>query len=192
MRRAGGGRIGLAYVDGHADFVSPEESRSGSVASMCLALALGRGDTPLARLTGDAPLASGADVALVGRRDEAQPWYGHAALRDSGVLDIPHRAIGSRGYDGVADPVLARVAGPDVSGFWIHLDVDVLSPRVMPAVDSPEPGGPEIGELVPFLAALASHPKALGMEVTIYDPNLDPDRACAARLLTLLERALLV
>ena len=46
------GRIGLVYVDGHADFASPEESMTGSVASMGLALAVGRGDTPLARLAG--------------------------------------------------------------------------------------------------------------------------------------------
>src|SRR5215207_9254945 len=35
------GRIGLAYIDGHADFATPEESLTGSVASMCLALAVG-------------------------------------------------------------------------------------------------------------------------------------------------------
>jgi hypothetical protein len=54
-RRGGGsgpGRIGLVYVDGHADFASPEESMTGSVASMGLVLAVGRGDTQLAKLAG--------------------------------------------------------------------------------------------------------------------------------------------
>ena len=44
--------IGLAYLDAHADFGTLEESRTGSAASMCLALAVGRGDTVLARLAG--------------------------------------------------------------------------------------------------------------------------------------------
>jgi hypothetical protein len=40
--------------------------------------------------------------------------------------------------------------------------------------------------LVPFV----QHPKALGLELTIYDPALDPDRRSAANLAMLLERAL--
>jgi arginase len=51
-KRAVGGPAGLVYVDAHADFATPQESQTGSVASMCLALAVGRGDTPLARLAG--------------------------------------------------------------------------------------------------------------------------------------------
>jgi hypothetical protein len=41
-----------------------------------------------------------------------------------------------------------------------------------------------------LLTPLARHEKALGLEVTIYDPKLDPDRASAARLAALLERTL--
>ncbi|MGH7464346.1 MAG: arginase family protein, partial [Longimicrobiales bacterium] len=40
------GAVGLIYIDGHADFATPAESATGSAASMCLALALGRGDSP--------------------------------------------------------------------------------------------------------------------------------------------------
>jgi arginase len=70
------------------------------------------------------------------------------------------------------------------------MDADVLNPIEMPAVDSPEPGGPTVIEIVDLLAPLVRHPRALGMEVTIYDPALDPDRACAGRLVTLLETLL--
>ena len=51
-RETAEGSMGLVYVDAHADFGTPEESHTGSVASMCLALAVGRGDIPLARLAG--------------------------------------------------------------------------------------------------------------------------------------------
>ena len=89
IRRSVKGPIGLAYVDAHADFATPEESRTGSVASMALALAVGRGNSPLARLAGRSPLVEGRHVALIGRRDAAQAWYGHAALAASPILDIP-------------------------------------------------------------------------------------------------------
>jgi arginase len=71
------------------------------------------------------------------------------------------------------------------------LDADVINPTVMAAVDSPEPGGPTIKELVDLLIPLVRHPRALGLELTIYDPGLDPDRSCATRLVSLLENVLL-
>jgi arginase len=90
-RQAAGGAIGLAYVDGHADFATLQESQTGSVASMCLGLAVGRGDTPLARLAGSNPLVESRDVALLGSRDAADAWYGHEALAASEILDLPTR-----------------------------------------------------------------------------------------------------
>jgi len=186
-RRATGGAVGLAYVDAHADFATPEESRTGSVASMCLGLAVGRGATPLARLGGDEPLVSDAAVALIGRRDAAEPWYGHAALAASRILDLPDATVFTRGFAGAAADALVRLTSPALAGFWIHLDADVLNPTDMPAVDSPESGGPTAREIVALLAPLVHHPRALGLELTIYDPALDPDRSCAARLVTLLE-----
>jgi arginase len=180
----------LAYIDAHADFATPELSRTGSAASMCLALAVGRGDTPLAHLGGAEPLASPVDVVVMGRRDEADsPWYGQDALRSSPLLDLTHTALRERGPAATARAALERLARRGLGGFWIHVDADVLDPAALPAVDSPEPGGLEIEELVELLAPLVRHPRALGLELTIYDPALDPDRTSAARLVGLLERA---
>jgi arginase len=189
-KRAERGAIGLVYLDAHADFATPEESRTGSVASMSLGLAAGRGNTPLARLGGRVPLVDGRHVALVGRRDAAEAWYGHAALATSAVLDLPDSELITQEFSRVADASLARVTSPDVRGFWIQIDADVLNPAVMSAVDSPEPGGLMPGELVSFLSPLVGHPRALGLSLTIYDPALDPDRSCARRLVSLLEALL--
>ena len=194
-RRSARGSVGLAYFDAHADFGTPEESRTASAASMCLALAVGRGETPLARLAGNGPLVNGKDVVLIGRRDGAEPWYGHAALAASPILDIPGAALSDRGVADVAAAALLSLTSPgsngQARGFWIHLDADVINPTVMPAVDSPIPGGPTFKELVELLTPLVRHPRALGLELTIYDPGLDPDRSCAARLVTFLENLLL-
>jgi arginase len=48
-------------------------------------------------------------------------------------------------------------------------------------VDIPDPGGLSAAELTELLAALA--PRAAGAQVTVFDPDLDPDGS-HARLLT--------
>lgn len=108
-RKSGGLPVGLAYLDAHADYATPEESATGSAASMCLALATGRGDTPLARLAGESPLARPEDVVVIGRRDDEEPYYGQDALHASAILDLPHVAVRERGTGDIASTALDRL-----------------------------------------------------------------------------------
>lgn len=191
VRASGRHNVGLVYIDAHADFATPEVSRSGSAASMCLALATGRGDTPLARLAGDAPLVRISDVVVIGRRDDKDtPIYGQDALVASPALDLQRPAVRERGAAETARAALARVARPELDSFWIHVDADALDPTLVPAVDSPEPDGLGLEETIEILTPLVTHPRALGLELTIYDPTLDPDGTSAAHLATILTRAL--
>lgn len=189
-RQATGGAVGLAYVDAHADFATPMESMTGSAASMCLAMAVGRGSSSLAGLRDDGPLVAGQHVALLGRRDHHET----ANLREEpaqwGVLDLPDHALRTRGFAESAGEVLDRLTAPQLTGFWVHLDADVLDPVVMPSVDSPLPGGLSLADAESLLAPLLRHPKALGMHVSIYDPALDVTESAGANLMTLLERLL--
>src|SRR6266704_1439654 len=78
----------------------------------------------------------------------------------------------------------ASLAGEDLAaavGLHWPAIADILDPGVMPAVDSPDPGGLSAAELTGLLAALA--PRAVGAQVTVFDPDLDPDGS-HARLLT--------
>jgi arginase len=189
-KRTARGPVGLVYVDAHADFATPEESRTGSVAGMSLALVSGHGETPLARLSGRAPLVEAKHIALVGRRDAAQPWYGHSALAASAILDVPDAELLAQDIGELAATLLQRVTADGLEGFWIQLDADVLNPAVMSAVDSPEPGGLMPGELVQLLTPLVRHPLALGLSLTTYDPAFDADRSGARQLVRLLETLL--
>lgn len=181
-----GGPVGLVYVDAHADFSTARESVTGSISGMTLALATGRGGSPLVALAGKSPLVDGKRVALIGRRS-IRAASGRHALETSSILDLPFTRSSTASGD-ISAAALARVASADVRGFWIHLDVDVLDPSVMPAVDSPEPGGPTLDELVNLLAPLVRHPLAVGLDVSIYDPALDADRSGARQLVGLLEK----
>jgi arginase len=54
----------------------------------------------------------------------------------------------------------------------------------MPAVDSPDPGGLSAAELTGLLAALAQ--RAVGAQMTVFDPDLDPDGSHAYLLTDIL------
>ncbi|MFG2062297.1 hypothetical protein ACGFIK_12840 [Micromonospora sp. NPDC048871] len=60
----------------------------------------------------------------------------------------------------------------------------------MPAADVPDPGGLDYPHLVELLRPLLANPACVGLEVTIYDPDLDPDGRYAAALVETLVDAL--
>jgi arginase len=62
-----------------------------------------------------------------------------------------------------------------LDGFWIHIDADCLDDAVMPAVDFRLPGGLAPDELHTVLRKALDSGKAVGIEVTIYNPALDDE-----------------
>lgn len=187
-RKRAGDAVGLVYCDAHADFASPGESQTGSASSMALALATGRGDSALSRLAGATPLVGDRQVALLGRRVDGSGRNG--GLATSSILDVPSGQLQADDRLELAAFALDRVAASHLRGFWIQVDVDVLDPVAMAAVDSPEPDGLTPRELLDVLTPLVQHPRALGLSLTTYDPALDPDRSCARRLVNILEALL--
>lgn len=176
------GRHGLFFLDGHADFATPATSPSHGAAGMDLALATGRGPAELSDLGGVGPLVRDEDVVAMGFRDEdalppAMGLWGIDRLREVGMSQS------------VRDEV-ARLRGGGVRGFWIHVDADVLDPSMMPAVDTPEPGGLTLSELEMLLRELVSSDLAVGMQFCIFDPDLDPAGEHARALVDLLAGAL--
>jgi arginase len=65
-------------------------------------------------------------------------------------------------------------------------EVDVLSPKWMFAVDSPDPGGLTPQELAILLKTVSQSKRCAGMQITIYDPTLDRDGVCGNRIVEIL------
>ncbi|GAA0251020.1 hypothetical protein GCM10009000_079280 [Halobacterium noricense] len=59
----------------------------------------------------------------------------------------------------------------------------------MPAVDCPEEDGPSFYDIAELLTRLLSSPACIGLEVTIYDLDLDPKGECADRIVECLRKA---
>lgn len=184
------GRFGLIYLDAHSDCQTPESSETGGVAGMPLAIATGRGPDLLTRLESRRPYIAESDAVLVGCRDlfdvtgTEEKWVAGTEIR---VRDL--KEIRLLGPERVTADVLDYLAKAGVDGVWIHLDVDVLDPTIMPAVDSPDPGGLSTEELSRLLAPLMHSAMVRGMQITIYDPERDPGGGAAEILVEVMKEA---
>lgn len=177
MKRRGG--VGLVHVDGHTDFRHPGNSdECASVAGEDLAAAVGSHWPSVSDIDGAAPYFDPARTAHVGCRDDDAEL---AEVRTVVGAVVPASEWRGRGTAAVVD-VLRTTAG--AAGYWLQVDVDVLDATVMPAVDSPDPGGCTPDELVELLRGLA--PRAVGASITVYDPDLDPDGRYALLLTDIL------
>ncbi|MEV8421993.1 arginase family protein [Streptomyces niveus] len=174
------GRYGIAAIDGSADFRHTGNSPSvGAAGGEELAIATGRGQADLSDIEGLRPYIRDEDVRLFGIRDGDEDLAELAELR---IPTLPVGEIREGGAADVAGAVLRTLETPVTDGFWVHLDADVLDPEVMPAVDAPDPGGLLPAELTSLLRVLVRSERCVGLNVTIYDPDLDPDGTAGALL----------
>ncbi|MFG2530521.1 arginase family protein [Streptomyces sp. NPDC048516] len=182
------GRYGVVYLDGHGDFRHPGNTAVsgplGAAAGESLAQITGRGQADLTDIEGLRPYVRDEDLRALGLRDADEDQEELTAV---GIGHAPVGEIRRRGPEAVARDVLTHFARSPLDGFWIHLDAGVLDPSVMPAVDSPDPGGLLASELRALLDPLAASPRCAGINVTIYDPDRDPEGTGAALLADLLE-----
>ncbi len=158
------GRYGLLHVDGHLDFRHPGWSGGiGAVAGEDLAGVTGRLEPELSDIDGLSPYVADADTVHLGERERDPGERAAIAGTSITVVDLPALRVGG--------PVRPQVP------YWLHVDADVLD---LPAVDSPAPGGLAFEELSALLRELA--PGAVGVQVTVFDPDLDADGSQARAL----------
>ena len=131
----------------------------------------------MADIDGLGPYFQPRDAVHAGCRDQDEHL-----IEVSGLLAkvVPASVIVGGSAGAVAEGLSATLNQFGVGGYWLHLDVDILDPGVMPAVDSPDSGGLGPDQLTELLAVLA--PGAVGAQVTVFDPDLDSDGRLAGLL----------
>lgn len=182
-------RHGLVMVDGHEDAWPPELSETGEASDSELGIALGtisdRLPPPLDEL---APLVDPDRVALLGPRDAAEIADGGAiSVRPDVGFFLDDREVGA---GGAAQAISAALAAIDAAPFWLHVDLDVLTTEDFAAVDYPQPAGLAWDELDQLAALALASPACRGASIVIYNPDLDPDRSCAALVVEFVVRSI--
>ncbi len=163
-------KIGLIWIDAHADMNTPESSPSGNIHGMPLACCMGLGPDELTRIGGFAPKVDPKNVALVGIRsvDELEREY----VQRSGVRAFTMRDIDERGLRAVIEEAIA-IASDGTAGFHVSLDMDAMDPTEAPGVGTPVRGGLSYREAHLAMETLCDSGRMLAMEVVEVNPVID-------------------
>jgi arginase len=187
------GRYGLLHIDGDADYYQPEiNPLNGAASASDLAFATGRGPDIVTDIEGLRPLVRAEDVVVFASRDAADRERRGCQPLPAGMLVVDRDQVRGLGADAAAREAvryLARDGGPE-DGFWIHLDADVLDETIMQAVDDPRPDGLAWDEVVTALSIAVRSGRAVGLQVAIYNPDIDAGGANGRGLAATVREAL--
>jgi len=163
-------KIGLIWIDAHADMNTPESSPSGNVHGMPLACCVGRGPRELTNIFDYTPKVEGRNVVLIGIRDVDIKERG--TVRESGVTAFTMRDIDERGLRNVMEQAIA-LANDGTAGFHLSLDMDSVDPDEAPGVGTPVRGGMTYREAHLAMETICDCSRMVSMEVVEVNPVLD-------------------
>lgn len=185
--RKKGERIGLVWIDAHADMNTDETSPSGNIHGMPLSGLLGYGAPELVGIGGFSPKVAPENTVLVGIRsvDEQE----RELVIRSGVNYYEMMKIDARGMGAVITEAVER-AMHGTAGVHISLDVDGIDPEYAPGVGTPVPGGINLREAHLIMEVVADAGCMCSLEIAEVNPILDSANATAALVCELVGSAL--
>jgi arginase len=163
-------RIGLIWVDAHADMNTPQSSPSGNVHGMPLACCIGTGPDSLTGIYGYSPKVEPANVILVGIRSVDRTERN--TVQGSGVHVFTMRDIDERGLRAVMQEAIG-IASAGTAGFHVSLDMDAIDPQEAPGVGTPVKGGITYREAHLAMEILCDSGGMTSMEVVEVNPVID-------------------
>jgi len=163
-------RVGLIWLDAHADMNTPDSSPSGNIHGMPLACLLGMGPEPLANLAGFHPKVAPANTVIVGLREVDLTERPH--VRESGVHAYTMRDIDERGLRAVMEEAIGAASDGTV-GFHCSLDMDFVDPADAPGVGTAVRGGATYREAHLAMEMICDSRHMTSMEVVEVNPVLD-------------------
>lgn len=168
------GEYALFFLDGHTDFMSSEMSQTGGAAGMDLSIVTGHGHNKMTNILNLKPYFQEKNVFCIGNREYSTDYV--SAILGSEIEYLDLSKLRATGLEETIFQFLNCVDENCLDGFFVHVDVDVLDDEIMPAVDSRNKDGLSYDEFSRLLIPLLSSPKAVGIEITILDPDLDKTR----------------
>ena len=180
-------RIGVIWIDAHADLHSPFSTPSGNMHGMPLAAALGINDLieeanevdeqsikvwqDLMHLGSKkiSPKVLPTDLVLIDLRDFEEDE--EILLNNKNIAFYSPQNRIEFGIEQILEKTLARLQHCDL--IYVSFDVDSLDPNISIGTGTPVPNGMSENEAVYLLKSLINQPKTVAFEITEINPLLD-------------------
>ena len=174
-------RIGVVWIDAHADIHSPYTTPSGNIHGMPIAAALGLDHLHLAKNELDAAtiahwnsLKSNAflaqDLVYIGVRD-TEPQE-DAIMAELGLKNYTVAELRSTGLNACVAAISAQLQNCD--RIYISFDIDSIDPiETSYGTGTPVPNGITISEARQLITYFAQDPKTIAIEIVEVNPCLD-------------------
>jgi len=174
LQHAGAGgqslRVGLLWIDAHADYNTPETTLSGMLGGMPVAITAGHALERM-RLQSklNTPLPT-EHIVMVGVRDTdplEQERLDNSFIEHISVADI-------RSLSGVIGQQIERLS-QITDLIYVHIDLDVLAPDEVSGHPLTVSGGPTSRELAAALKVMFEYEKTAALGIASYPADADPD-----------------
>ncbi len=180
-------KLGLIWIDAHADMNTPDSSPSGNVHGMPLASIVGLGPRALTELAGPVPMVDPSNIAIVGLRsvDELE----RLNVRSTGIHAFTMRDIDEQGIATIMQRAI-HAATSGTSGFHLSFDIDSVDPDEAPGVGTPVPGGLTYREAHLAMELVGDSDSMMSMEMVEVNPVMDVSNRTARLAVDLILSAL--
>ena len=192
-------RLGVIWIDAHADIHTPFTTPSGNMHGMALSMACGidnleckvndpRGETleyweQIKNVGIPGPKVYPEDIVYVGVRDLEKPE--NYLINKYNINFIETEDIKKLGPSKVAENALKMLDHCDM--IYVSFDVDTLDSRISTGTGTPVPNGLTVEEAKTLNAELAKNPKVCAWEIVEVNPTLDTENRMAESAFEILE-----
>lgn len=192
-------KLGVIWIDAHADLHSPYTTPSGNMHGMPLAMVsqLDNLDCKINELTdevkdlwnkikaigGDFPKIDPKDIVFISVRDTEEPE--DYLIEKYGIKNFTTEEVRSKGIDQVAQQSLEILAHCDQ--IYISFDVDSLDSSISVGTGTPVPNGLTVEEAIQLNAKLIQDKRVCCWEIVEVNPTLDSENLMAENAFEVLE-----
>lgn len=192
-------RIGVVWIDAHADLHSPYTTPSGNMHGMPLAMVCGIDNVEnkinnpskevlkywekLKNVGIEGPKVELHDIVFIAIRDtEAQE---KSLIEQFKVRSIKTEEVKSKGVTKIVDEVMEVLDACDL--VYISFDVDSLDSRISEGTGTPVPNGLSVQEAIDLNCQLIAYKKVCAWEMVEVNPTLDSLNLMAENAFEVLE-----
>ncbi len=192
-------RLGLIWIDAHADLHTPYTTPSGNIHGMPLAIVTQFDNKEyqinqpteetilywerIKKIGGDQPKIYPHDIVFISVRDTEEPE--DHLIKKYGIKNFSTQEVRASGIKSIAQQTLETLK--DCDQIYISFDVDSLDSSISVGTGTPVPNGLKLEEAIQLNAELIKDKRVCCWEIVEVNPTLDTENTMAEAAFEVLE-----